>query len=124
MRTTREEWAKRVRRWQDSELTANEFAREVGINARTLTYWKWRLGKEERKKLSGGKGRGGGSSAPSLGRTRASRKPTFVEVTPSQLGLGGPIEVVPRGGTVVRVPDGFRAETLRRVLHVIGGGEE
>ena len=37
-RATREMWAKRVERWADSELTAKEFAAEVGINAGTLVY--------------------------------------------------------------------------------------
>jgi hypothetical protein len=47
-RVTREEWAKRVERWRDSELWAAEFAAGLGINARTLVYWKYILGKEAR----------------------------------------------------------------------------
>ncbi len=42
-RTSREEWAKRVERWRDSGLTAAEFAAELGINAHSLSWWKWRL---------------------------------------------------------------------------------
>jgi hypothetical protein len=38
-RVGREEWAKRVERWADSGLTASEFAAELGINPRTLSYW-------------------------------------------------------------------------------------
>src|SRR5688572_27597837 len=45
-RVAREEWAKRVERWCESGLTAAEFAAELGINARTLTYWKWVLGRK------------------------------------------------------------------------------
>jgi hypothetical protein len=37
-RVGREEWAKRVERWRDSGLTTAEFAAEVGINPKTLTY--------------------------------------------------------------------------------------
>lgn len=48
-RVTREEWAKRVERWRDSGLKCAEFAAEVGVNPRTLTYWKWILGKEARR---------------------------------------------------------------------------
>ncbi len=47
-RVAREEWAKRVERWRDSGLSCAEFAAELGINARTLTYWKWMLNKEAR----------------------------------------------------------------------------
>jgi hypothetical protein len=43
-KSTREEWAKRVRRWKQSGLAAREFEAWTGINARTLSYWKWRLG--------------------------------------------------------------------------------
>ena len=40
-RASREEWAKRVERWGDSGLMTAEFSAELGINPRTLTYWKW-----------------------------------------------------------------------------------
>lgn len=42
-RATRETSAKRVERWQDSGLTAAEFAREAGLNARSLSWWRWQL---------------------------------------------------------------------------------
>lgn len=40
-----EVWAKRIERWRDSGLTATEFAAEVGVNAKSLSHWKWRLHK-------------------------------------------------------------------------------
>lgn len=43
MERTSETWAKRVERWKDSGLTASEFAREIGVSARSLTWWSWRL---------------------------------------------------------------------------------
>ena len=42
-RVEREEWAKRVERWRDSGLTTVEFAAELGISPKTLTYWAWTL---------------------------------------------------------------------------------
>ena len=36
MRTSREEWRKRVERWKDSGLTAEQYATELGIKASTL----------------------------------------------------------------------------------------
>ena len=45
-RVERAEWAKRVERWRDSDLTTAEFAAEAGINPRTLTYWAWTLKRE------------------------------------------------------------------------------
>jgi hypothetical protein len=45
-RTSRGEWQKRIERWRDSGLTAEQFAAELGINAGTLRFWKYRLGKD------------------------------------------------------------------------------
>ena len=106
---------KRVQRSKDGDLTAAEFAAELGINAQTLTYWKWRLGKEEEQSLPARR-----ASRPRRDeRKRTARaKPKFVEVTtisapPSRL------ELVMREGVVVRVPDGFDVETLRRVMSAL-----
>ncbi|MEM6531604.1 MAG: hypothetical protein AAF654_03225 [Myxococcota bacterium] len=65
-RESREVWAKRVELWKDSGLTAREFAAEVGINHRTLTYWKYQLSKEAKA--------GGSTVRPEPGH----RKPEFV----------------------------------------------
>jgi transposase-like protein len=46
MERGREVWEPRVRRLRESGLTVAEFAAELGVNPKTLTYWKWRLGKE------------------------------------------------------------------------------
>ena len=45
-RTRRAEWQKRIERWRDSGLTAEQFAAELGINAGTLKFWKYRIGKD------------------------------------------------------------------------------
>src|SRR4051812_10046572 len=42
-RASREVWAKRVERWQDSGLTAKEFAAELDVSPNSLTFWKWKL---------------------------------------------------------------------------------
>ena len=47
-RVSREEWAKRVERWRDSGLTAQEFANGMGINAGTLKLWKYQFDGERR----------------------------------------------------------------------------
>jgi hypothetical protein len=47
MQTSRDEWGKRVERWKDSGLTAEQYARELGINAKTLQFWKYKLAKPE-----------------------------------------------------------------------------
>jgi hypothetical protein len=81
-------------------LSANEFAAEIGVNARTLTYWKWKLGRSE------------------------SRGVEFVEVSPTAVAADAAneqLEVVLDGGVVIRVPARFDAEALRRVVAALGG---
>lgn len=72
---TGDKWTKRVQRWNESDLTANEFAAELGINAQTLSYWNRTLAKEA---WGGGPKR---SRTPR--RDPSAPSATFVEVTPS-----------------------------------------
>jgi hypothetical protein len=53
MERGREVCEPRVRRLRKTDLTVAEFAAELGVNPKTLAYWKWRLGKE----ASGGRQR-------------------------------------------------------------------
>lgn len=109
-RESRIVWAERVRRWGKSGLTAREFAAQLGVNASTLAFWKYKLGKEQR---------GGTASGSALSPVQ------FVEVTGAVPGgLSGAaiderLEVVCAGGCVVRVPRSFDAETLRRLMAVL-----
>jgi hypothetical protein len=50
-RESRAVWAKRVERWRESGLRATEFAAELGVNAATLTQWKYRLAAEARAEM-------------------------------------------------------------------------
>ena len=122
-RVAREEWAKRVERWRDSGLSCAEFAAEVGINPRTLTYWKWLLGKEAR---------GEKRAWPSRKGRRSRSRPAAVEgATPSPASVvAGLVEVhaTPRdarfelelgAGRRLRVPASFDATELRRLLDVL-----
>src|SRR5678816_1488637 len=99
----RETWAKRVERWKDSGLSAKEYAAETGLNARSLSWWRWRLagGEPTRKQ------RRSHSSRRAAERTRPSTLSplSFVEVTaavPSE-----PLEVVLSSKLRVRIPIGF-----------------
>ena len=108
-RTPREMWAKRVERWQSSNLTAKEFAAEIGVNDRTLAHWKWILGKE-----------GAGRSPARRRRDRgAVVKFTELAVEPTALMAGSPIEIVVEQDLVIRVGRQFDEDTLRRVLGVV-----
>lgn len=102
-RAGRDEWAKRVGRWQRSGLTARGFAEQAGLNAHTLTFWKWRLGREGEE----------GGPAPGVVRAAWQARPAaFVEVVAKSAPAGdGPrqlaadcFEVVLGDGLRVRVP--------------------
>jgi transposase len=111
-RESRETWATRVERWKDSGLTAKEYAMEIGVNAHSLTWWKWRLSSMV------------ATSGPA-GRPRTARKASsdrmaplaFVELPASA--AGEPFEVVLSSSLRVRVPSGFDATALRRLLDVL-----
>ena len=108
VRETRKKWTELVSRWGRSGLTANQFAGEAKINAGTLQYYKWLIGRDSR-------------DAPRK-RPRAKTKVGFVEVRTGDLSTSeasiayDKIEVVLASGTRVIVGSGFASETLRRVV--------
>jgi transposase len=112
MRTRREEWAERVRRWRRSGLTAKEFARSVGINSGTLTYWACRLGHERRARDGGSLRSGVWWPAPAAG---------FVELIAGS-GSDPRFELELGNGRRVRIPGSFEPAALQRLLGVLEAG--
>lgn len=115
-RASRTEWAKRVERWQDSGLTAKEFAAELDVSASSLTFWKWRLRREKstHNEVS--------SSKPAKATSNAAEA-KFLQLVPTYddaVDSTAPLEVVIRRDVVVRVPRGFDEQTLSRVIHALG----
>lgn len=100
-RETRAIWATRVRRWQASGLDAATFARREHCNPRTLTYWRWRLGK-----------------APSVPVRREPRAVSFVEVVapPNAVAPAVPVEVVLPAGYRLRLTTSVTTALLQTVL--------
>jgi len=113
-KTPRETWKKRVEQWARSNLTAKEFAAQIGVNVHTLTYWKYRLSARPR--------------ASSVLAKASHAAPSFVEVIRPQArpetadcAAVKPLEVVLPGELVVRVPANFDVALLRRVVDALGG---
>ncbi|GMV17378.1 MAG: hypothetical protein AMXMBFR56_56020 [Polyangiaceae bacterium] len=113
-RTSRETWAKRVERWKASGLTATEFASRHGIAATSLKWWKWRLGSRDRKGVTRRR------RSRALARTTAAQMSplTFVEMAAAVRGEA--LELVFPNGLCIRVPAGFDAVALERLLDVLG----
>lgn len=109
-RVSRETWVKRVERWMDSGLTAKEFAAEVGLNASTLSYWKWRLRAKRPSKAR---------RTPAKSAALAVSPLSFVEVARAATAIE-PFEVELGSGVRVRVPGSFDADALSRLLAVLG----
>jgi transposase len=101
---SREAWGRRVGRWERSGQTATEFAAREGVNPRTLSFWKWKLG---RSKLPSSTGR-----RPSV---------DFVEVIPEAvLSHDAPLEIVVERYRV-RLDRRTDEATLARVLDAVRG---
>lgn len=129
-RSNREEWTKRVQRWQDSGLTAKEYGAETGLNASTLSYWKWRLCAETKAASAAAqrdrardastrrpRGRASGSTM----RARRAGSGQLVELA-AQLVMASPASMleVMLGDFSVRVPVALDDETLTRVVRAVG----
>src|SRR5579862_6947684 len=96
-RADRETWAKRVERWKDSGLSAKDFATEIGVSPKALSWWKWQLGRKaaEPKTPTRRPGR------PRKAKTEISPL-TFVEMAPRMRSEA--LEIVWPSGVCVRVP--------------------
>ena len=119
-RQTRAQWLKRVRRWAKSGLDAEAFAAQEGIEARTLVWWRWRLGMGPRAGV-----------LPAVGEHVESTTPTFLEVALRPAAAAARVVSLPDttsealevhvGGHRVVVRPGFDEASLRRLLSVLEG---
>lgn len=110
---TREAWKGRIERWQHSGLTAGQFAAREGIRPQTLTWWRWRLGRERRTGVR--RPRGASAATPPV---------EFVELvaapaTRREDDASSSVELVLGRSYRVRVAPGFDGEVLERVLDVL-----
>lgn len=108
-RRRREDWSKLVQSWERSGQTCAEFCAAHGVNWHTLSWWKWRLGRESRSTCGARESRGAALSFVDYGTVgdAAGGKVT---------GAGIGVEV---GSYTVRVPADFDAACLTRLLGVL-----
>jgi len=117
-RLVREQWAKRVERWKESGLTAKEFAAELGINARSLSWWRWQLSKGDAGVPKRRRSRLAGVSSKAIAASTTPLSPvTFVEMTAPL--IADALEVILPSTVRVCVRPGFDDATLGRLLDVL-----
>ena len=102
-RTSRTEWRKRVARWQESGLSAEEFAAEIGVNAGTLRQWKYTLNREERGR----------------GRKMVVEPPSFVEVPNAPAAETGMFQLELARQRRLHIRSDFDAAALERLLSLL-----
>lgn len=113
-REARATWVERVERWKKSGKSAEEFAAEIGVNVRSLKWWKWMLASERSTSTAKKSTK---VRAPTA-LVKASITPiTFVEMTAAV--VSDAIEVVLPTSVRVAVKPGFDDRTLSRVLDVL-----
>jgi hypothetical protein len=110
-RTGRAEWQKRIERWRDSGLSAEQFAAELGINTGTLKYWKYRLGKHPTE---------GVAVHPKARRSKAPRAASLVEVQATTVLTSSSSFVLELGkDRRLQIPSQFDASALERLLSLL-----
>jgi transposase len=108
-RVNRDEWRRRVDRWKESGLTAREFAAEMGINAGTLQFWRYKL---QRGSRPGKRASAAASSDAILS--------SLVEVrAPAGAIADMRFEIELSNGRRVRVAAGFEPTALKTLLAVL-----
>jgi hypothetical protein len=101
--TAEAKWAKRVARCERSGLSIRTFAAREGLKAGSLSFWKWKLAQRR-------------SSRPAQAAQVAPLR--FVELTAKAAPpiAAARFEVVLTSGRTVRVPEGFDAGELARLV--------
>jgi hypothetical protein len=112
-RANRREWSRRVSQWRRSGRTSKEFAAETGLNASTLLWWSSKLKGEGGLRVAPrGKRRSlSGRALEGIGELPLVELRSCVGNDRYELELGC--------GRRLRIPPGFDAETLGRLLAVI-----
>lgn len=100
-RRTADEWREIVERWRSSGRSKEDYAHKLGVSPITLGWWQWKLA--------------GGGPGPTA-------TPGFAEVVVAETAYEPkppPDLVVEIGDLRVRVPSGFDAGELRRLVSAL-----
>lgn len=92
-----------LRRWKRSGLSLPEFAEKNRLSAKTLAWWRWKLGRDAR-------------DGQQVELVEVKRESTASACT----AVPEPFEVVLGNGILVRVPSVFEEASLERVVRTLG----
>lgn len=112
-------WRDLIEQWERSGGTQEAFCAARGVAVSSFRWWKWKLGAE----------RAGAPQSRRPKRPAAPKAgPAFIPVRVVERGdgfepaaCGGSFELWLAGGVRLRVPRDFEAESLARLLAVLGG---
>lgn len=112
------EWLERVERWNNSGLGRDAFAARESVEPKRLRWWHWNL-RRLGVPLADPPGRSPSLAQPTSAPSLAS---TFVRLDAIHAAEPSPpLEVLLSFGRIVRVPAGFDAATLVRLVGVLEG---
>ncbi|HEX3854022.1 MAG TPA: hypothetical protein VHW01_23825 [Polyangiaceae bacterium] len=108
-----EVWSDRVRRWRESGLTSSAFAAQEGLaRPQALSWWAWRLAKDEREKPC----KRGRERKPRLRLVRLDAE--MLRPTSSE----DAVEIVTGNGVRVLVTSRVNEDAVRCALRALGVG--
>jgi len=111
---SREVWVRRVERWRESGLSIREFAARHGLKVGTLSHWSWRLRSEQARDPA----TPGPQPSPRSNGVPSSLAPlSFIEVQAALTEERFELELT--DGRRLRIPTGFEATALQRLLGVL-----
>lgn len=113
MQLTKTQWANHVQAWRSSGTSARVYCEKRGLKLSSLRYWSGRIRREAAAEALDEKFDAGPARFAKVRRT-GTKAPSSSRTTVSE-----PIRVVV-GDVRVEVGAEFDAETLRRVLEVLG----
>ena len=120
-RTSADQWATRIERWQRSGLGAKEFGQRHGLDPKQLSWWKWHLNRIDAKEKPLRQGPSDECESEAVS-TAIRFLPVHVieDEPPGQEDRGGPgVEIGLCNGRVVRVHQGTDLDWLSDVLRVV-----
>lgn len=111
-------WRKRMREYEGSGLTIQEFCDREGLVAHQFSWWRSELRRRSAKSEATNNGPRSRKSNPKKGKRAKAAATSFVPVQISSQGSSG-VEVVLDQPARIRVSSGFDAELLREVVRVL-----